>query len=275
MTVAACLAACLTGAILVGVPTPRRTASTASACRDRIHRIHVGRGSVAVCGRVADVRFADRDHGWVLAIGNCATDLGVRVYATSDDGMSWRAFATRLTVNCAAGSGAYMRLRGVGDLTVVATSANACFSAAVRTLDEGLRWYSFSLPACGGDLAFASPVRGWYAGALSSQETPLYETRDGGRSWRVRPLPRPEGYRALGACLVEAPRFGRARAALPAFVRSTSGYARAVYRTVDAGRHWTVTVVGPRRADSRTAGPVPWVPGDGGGSSCPAAEISR
>jgi photosystem II stability/assembly factor-like uncharacterized protein len=244
---------------------------SADRCRDHLQRVHVHAGVVTVCGRVQQVAFTDVRHGWVLAVADCATDLGVRVYRTSDGGASWRAFPTLLTVNCS-GSYAYMRTRGADDLSLVATSANACDTSAVRTLDAGRRWYRFTLPGrCGGDLAFTGLVHGWYAGALWSPTTPLYETRDGGRTWRVHPLPRPNGYDALGPCLTASPRFDGDRALLPAFVRSRSRYTRAVYRTADAGRRWKVTLVGSAHAYRRKQGRVPWEDAMSSNEVCPTA----
>ena len=241
-----------------------------SSCRDRTARVHVGSGSLAICGSVRQVAFVDRRHGWVLAVADCATDLGARIYATSDGGRSWRGPWDAGVVNCAAGSGAYMRPRGTQDLSVVTTLGNACDSEAVRTLNGGRRWYWFSLPWCGGDLVFVTRSHGWYAGTLWGASGPLYETSDGGRSWHVRRLARPAGFNALAPCLVRAPRFRGSRGTFPAFVRSKSHDARATYRTSDAGRHWVVTIAGSPRRYGHEIGLVPWKSSEWDEWNCPS-----
>jgi photosystem II stability/assembly factor-like uncharacterized protein len=157
------------------------------------------------------IDFADARHGWILGYGQQigAPVLQVVLWRTSDGGRSWRRVDR---------TGLPEAGRGVSD--------------------RGNRDSCGSQDSLG--LTFTGAAAGWLTGDTCGGRTPeAWSTHDGGESWRqVTVPPPPGGWPADGTADAEAPVFSTpGNGLLPV---STGPGRLLIYRTQDAGQHWTL-----------------------------------
>jgi photosystem II stability/assembly factor-like uncharacterized protein len=184
----------------------------------------------------------------------------VTVFATTDAGKRWQRVViapgplaglsstdvpTVLGLAAASGRAAWLLLSAGG---IAAGSEDV---ELYRTTDAGRSWRpaavstqgkpsSGGLPAAGvkTGLGFATPRRGWLAGYEGQRPgVRLYETRDGGRTWRAATLPPPGGVAAThDHPLTFAPAFSQAEGVLPSLWPRRKE--TVFYTTRDRGSHW-------------------------------------
>ncbi len=164
----------------------------------------------------------------------------------------------------------------VGEGAAAGSSAQSLWTSA----DEGRTWRFVSRTSTTGEkgalpfscdktgIGFATPLRGFAAGACAGGRAFLYRTDDGGRAWRPIVL---SGLSRC-ACDVDPPRFFGARTgafAVNGFPQSGAGAPVArVYWTSDGGSRWRLTLppLGRLGSASFPAAGVAWVPGTAHGS---------
>jgi photosystem II stability/assembly factor-like uncharacterized protein len=205
------------------------------------------------------------------------------VERSSDGGATWRASAP-VPDRHVAGPGAVRRVDARHFFLAVGEGAAAGSSAqSLWRSDDGAQTWTFvsrtqspSAPQRPGVLpfgcdktgvAFATPTRGWAAGACAGGPAFLYRTDDGGKTWR--PL-RLAGLSRC-ACDVSPPAFANARDGafgVNGFPQEGGKPIFRVYWTSDGGLHWRATrppagrIGAPQIVDGRTA----WVAGAPPGS---------
>jgi photosystem II stability/assembly factor-like uncharacterized protein len=211
--------------------------------------------------QIDDVQFLDSRHGFAAA-GSCVSGTEA-LYETADVGRTWRRVAALETHSCNAGATttiSFINAR-LGWSTVIEPTAS--FARLYRTRDGGRSWKPVrrSLPLVGA-VRFRSANHGWLTGVFR-WPGPMLETRDGGRSFRVRRVRRPTGLQ--GVASYESPVFfGRSgvlatrwgRAAGPRERTSTDAF----FRTSNGGRTWTLisTLRLNPKTDLQTVTPTVW-----------------
>lgn len=184
------------------------------------------------------LQFVDSLHGWCWALGGAAGSMGVDLYGTSDGGASWR----RLSRTTGDGSPSTVGALPFGcDKSLTFTSQTVGWASSFCnggqpyldiSTDGGARWHAvapppfpagvdgggFSLPVVeGADIAVAD------VGAGPGDE--VNTSADGGRSWRVHPLPTPASGQYWNVDLID-----------PTHWCATDG--KYIVSTDDAGVHW-------------------------------------
>lgn len=163
--------------------------------------------------------------------------LGGRVASTTDGGPRWRTvdqvpFPLR-AVAVAPGGSAWIE---VGRCS--AASPDACATSLLLvSADGGIRWSEVRSDEAVSSVSPVSATTAW-AVAAGSEDRPgrLLYTRDGGRRWQLEPTPCTQ-YRGLGTWAVDFPTRGRGWV-MCVSEPATDMQAKALYRTVDAGRSW-------------------------------------
>lgn len=194
-------------------------------------------------GGLVTVQAASRDQAWAAA--------GNHVYRTTDGGQHW--------VDGGPLNGAVRSLY-FADKThgwVLSSLGYTAGSEAVviyRTGDGGQTWLEASrapdaIPrACDkGTIGFDDESRGWIGGTCAGGPAPLFATRDGGMTWRLQPLPSPDGQGVLqGQYAVEPPVFFTDDDAVLAVSGALNGVL--IYVTHNGGADWTLVTSVPAAA---------------------------
>jgi photosystem II stability/assembly factor-like uncharacterized protein len=209
--------------------------------------------------------FADAAHGWVVATGpGDAHGVAALVEEqTSDGGRSWVSHRVAPASPALEESGGLPAQVGFVDgrdgwiLAPRVSSANFSVADLFVTHDGGTSWTQRPAPFAG-EVSFADASTGWIAGGPGSGR--LDVTHDGGVTWTAQALPFPSGQDAAAAVY-----------SAPTFVDATVGYLPVTltgddaivdwFRTVDAGRTWTLrrrvdTHAGSNRPDAAAATPA-------------------
>ncbi len=172
------------------------------------------------------IAFFDARHG-VLAEDDwvCQKAHGCegRILVTQDGGSRWRVIFT----------GA----RGIELFPVRGTQVVFALigDAMLESTDAGLHWHRLDWgPAI---VSFVTPARGWRLGRVTTlaHPPPLYETRDGGRSWITRVDPCKGDYGVPAAMSFAS----KTRGWIVCNTQATAGYqGKAVWMTTDGGGSW-------------------------------------
>jgi photosystem II stability/assembly factor-like uncharacterized protein len=214
---------------------------------------------------VYDVFFSDRQHGWV---GFTDFDRASgRLVRTLDGGRTWEPTDLTARVHQSAGSRVWLYFLGTGHGWAV-QSAAAGGAGIRRSADGGRTWSEYKdLEETRGPVRFQTPRHGW----LASWSSPgswhgLFESFDGGDTWRQRSVDPPEGA-APDTLAYRLPSFYGSRGVLPVAIPDERV---AFYASSDEGRRWrlvtTVPVPGSGRAGIAVASAQVWwvIAGDGG-----------
>ncbi len=194
--------------------------------------------------------FLDSNHGWVI-LGDSSSNSNT-LYRTQNGGATWQSsmvsFFMGNMVFVSASNGWMMADLGAG----VGSDAVAIF----QTTDSGQTWKQTYIndptqPNAGTTLPFGGLKDGitptdmknaWVGGiTYTNGEVYLYQTQDGGQTWKLQPVPIPAGYEqaqfeTIGPQFVTA-----ADAYLSVHVTNQYGMLMAVYYSHDGGSNWALT----------------------------------
>lgn len=196
---------------------------------------------------------------------------GFTVWRTGDGGHTW---------SSASLASAYTKAETTGTISALSLdfsgprhgwlviqpsqTMNSSPGELLATTDGGASWTEIAhaegagratLPA-GGEVSFTSPRDGWLVGGkVGTDDSRLYGTEDGGRSWKLMHLPVPAAVRQQSIrprARPGLPAFGGAhpqRGMLSATIYDVHGLAvqEALYRTADGGAHWAWLSAPPAR----------------------------
>ncbi len=206
--------------------------------------------------RIDDVRFVDRDHGWLSAADvyggfplpkNAPTWRHMEIDRTTDGGRTWHA---SIPPGC-------FQLCGETHLSFVDARRGFAIVAqgVFATTDGGATWSRVARPPFSGEIAFVGARRGFGVSDPARWGGPqeavpigggrVYRTVDGGRSWVRLPL---------GGNADSVTFFGR-DGVVPVRVRTTRGQRLVVHVTHDGGASWT-TRTAPFRLDRQWGVPA-------------------
>ena len=195
--------------------------------------------------------FLDSNHGWVVS-GDPSNPSSGTLYRTQDGGSTWQSSAVDFfmgnLVFVNASNGWMMASLGV------AMGSNAV--AFFQTTDGGQTWKqtyindptqagaASTLPLGGlkDGITPADMKTAWVGGiTYTPGEVYLYQTQDGGQTWKEQPVPIPSGYEQA-QFETSGPQFVTARDAFMA-VHTTNQYGVmvAVYYSHDGGSNWALT----------------------------------
>jgi photosystem II stability/assembly factor-like uncharacterized protein len=244
------------GEAWTSAPTRRAAASsnpcvTVEAPTPVLHTDDGGRtwsqlGDTPVSG---SMYFSDREHGWVVSGGSCATQCtfeAASIARTVDGGVHWELVAQtpehvqggavgRLPLACGKGMLDFLT-------PLIGVLGEGCLSDAVQALltrDGGVTWDTLRLaPANTAADQSTRPIRFSTASVafLYGSDFPtalLFATHDGGHSWERLPLPETQARAANASAPVDVN-----------FVDPLDGYfaGSRLYRTSDGGRSWVPVV---------------------------------
>ena len=185
--------------------------------------------------QLEDVVFTSRLVGWVVT-NDCAAAKAL-VHHTTDGGHTWRSAAVRPT-NCAAGSRLDLSVADSRHAWILDVYENGNLAPLEHTVDGGRTWKEINANApFMGSIEFTTPRDGWLGQSDFAAPAQLYETHDGGRSWRRRRIAAPRGWRGARLFL-ETPTFFGQRGVLPVDLVRGERAAVAFYTTTDGGRTW-------------------------------------
>ena len=176
-------------------------------------------------------------------------------YRTTDGGLSWSRMG-RLPAAVLGAAAPDMVTAQVGWVGAgLGVAGGSSGMAIFRTTDSGAHWRLVELTSynrhtlgavpfmCDKGLAgFSSASTGWVAGSCAGGRPAFWVSRDGGRTWRYQPLPRPSGTGTLTNCqcgftapVFTSPKDGALWASgLP----GRPALSVAAYLTHDGGRTW-------------------------------------
>lgn len=177
---------------------------------------HAWRSVTFRTGDVFQITFVNPRTGWLIAYltGGMMSDL-VEIFRTLDGGMTW------------------VKVASAGD----------------ETMPPGVP--SSGLPRSGkkSGIGFVNATTGWLAGYTPQPDfVYLYETHDGGRTWRRQDLPRVQGRRGEDIVTLPPTFFSPQRGVLPTRVSREKDSGTVVYLTRDGGSTWRPTSMAPAAA---------------------------
>lgn len=194
--------------------------------------------------RLDFVQFQESGHGWSLmtTLGPFAP-VSLRLAKTENSGKSWVTKHVPITEHdrnsyAAGASVSFSDARHGWLMLPFVSSASASFGSIYRTLDGGVHWVQLPPPPVAGAITFTSAVDGWLAGGAGGDE--LYKTRDGGASWTIVSLPRPDAIRVSSWPTVDVPHFYSTNSGVIVVTYShlEGGNTAAVFHTYDGGASW-------------------------------------
>jgi photosystem II stability/assembly factor-like uncharacterized protein len=192
--------------------------------------------------------FLDSNHGWVVSGDPSNSTL----YRTQDGGATWQSNA----VNFFMGSMAFVNASNGWMMADLGGAAGSMGVAIFQTLDGGQTWkqtYTNDPNASGA--ATTLPLSGikdgitpidmknaWIGGiTYTPGEVYLYQTQDGGQTWKQEPIQIPAGY-AQAQFETVGPQFVSAQDAfMPVHITTQNGVMMAVYYSHDSGSNWALT----------------------------------
>ena len=207
--------------------------------------------SVTKLGFGTTYYFLDSNHGWVVS-GDPTNPSGGTLYRTRDGGATWQSNAVDFSFGnlafVSASNGWMMASLGVA----VGSNAVAIF----QTTDGGQTWKqtyindptqpnaASTLPL-GGLKDGITPVdmkNAWVGGVVYTPgEVYLYQTQDGGQTWKLQSVPTPSGYDQAQFETV-GPQFLTAQDAfMPVHISTQNGVMMAIYYSHDGGMNWALT----------------------------------
>ena len=211
------------------------------------------------------VRFVDSDTGLVVAMSGTERQ-GFSLWRTSDGGLTWTSSPlpapTAIDASAPNSVAAPDDLHWFVGLSLQQGLGRPGPGILLASSNGGRTWSRRVLPGSGA-IAFTTPAEGWLAPVAGG----LFQTLDGGHSWRSAPAPAPAGFRSSRP-LAELPTFSDAtHAVLPVTFRHGTRAAVSFLTTVDGGRTWrtAATVTGTRvptpagRVASAVTGATTWL----------------
>jgi hypothetical protein len=174
--------------------------------------------------------FLDERLGWLIASPNGEK---YALFSTSDGGKSWLK-STSLPIDPGWSpeslqfSGAKYGWIALKKLT----GGNFDIGGLLYTTDNGMSWQKLDMPI-GDAVRFTTTEIGWVAGGVGGNE--LYQTLDGGRTWKLVSLPLPKGSRiAVSLPVFTDPLDG----VLPVIFLDPEETQLVIYSTRDGGITW-------------------------------------
>jgi photosystem II stability/assembly factor-like uncharacterized protein len=194
--------------------------------------------------------FLDATTAWLLVSVSSASDTG-RLYHTRDAGDTWQSIQVPF-------AGGDLQFLDTQNGSIMADRGVAAGSQAVdiyHTADSGQTWTLISsaspdnpqsedrLPFAGNKsgMTFLDDSRGWVAGYVPMMgEAYLYQTQNGGKTWRYQSLTFPPGYDQASVTTYAPTFFNQQDGVLPVYL-ATDQPAWDFYFTHDAGNTWQAT----------------------------------
>jgi xanthine/CO dehydrogenase XdhC/CoxF family maturation factor len=154
---------------------------------------------------ISGVFFLNREYGWTVFTqqndGN-GGQAAIAVASTSNGGQSWEVSQI--------GSEALPRIEGIAGVSSIffsdpehgwlmfrlVSSSNFSFGILLKTADGGINWTRLPTPPAAGTLGFSSDQTGWMAGGPAGDK--LWSTNDGGTTWTLTNLPKPNAEAQCG-----------------------------------------------------------------------------
>jgi hypothetical protein len=208
------------------------------------------------------VYFADRQHGWVPLMSTPVDEQPhLQVAMTGNSGASWSYVAVDLThVDYVPSSPPSIASISFSDpmhgwMLIDASSSQLSRRGYLfRTTDGGMHWRLLPAPPIDGGISFGSARNGVMADPLNPyNDTAIWHTKDGGRTWAASLLPFPE---RCSKCVVDqisrAFFYDAEDAVLTAIIRAPGidDFVSVEYGTTDGGATWSVNGRSPPRASN-------------------------
>jgi photosystem II stability/assembly factor-like uncharacterized protein len=196
--------------------------------------------------------FLDSNHGWVVS-GNPQSDPPTgTLYRTQDSGATWQSSA----VNFFMGNMAFVNASNGWMMASLSVAMGSNAVAIFQTTDSGATWKqtyvndpnqpgaATTLPL-GGLKDGITPTdmnNAWVGGiTYANGVIYLYQTQDGGATWKLQPVQIPAGYEQAQFETV-GPQFVNAQNAyMPVHTTNQYGTLMAVYYSHDGGANWALT----------------------------------
>jgi photosystem II stability/assembly factor-like uncharacterized protein len=194
--------------------------------------------------------FLDSNHGWFVS-GNPSSSTNT-LYRTQDGGVTWQSS----TVNFSMGNLVFVNASNGWMMATLGVAAGSNAIAIFQTSDGGQTWKqtyindptqpnaATTLPL-GGLKDGITPVdmnNAWVGGITYAPGVIyLYQTQDGGQTWKLQSVPIPSGYDQAQFETV-GPQFVSAQDAfMPVHTTNQYGTVMAVYYSHDGGSNWALT----------------------------------
>ena len=194
--------------------------------------------------------FLDSNHGWVVS-GDPSSSSNT-LYRTQDGGATWKSS----TVNFFMGHMAFLNASNGWMMADLGAGAGSDAVAILLTTDGGGTWKQTYIndptqPNAGTTLPFGGLKDGitpmdmknaWVGGiTYNNGVIYLYQTQDGGQTWKQQSVPVPAGYEQAQFETI-GPQFVTATGAyLSVHVTNQYGTLMAVYYSHDGGSNWALT----------------------------------
>ena len=195
--------------------------------------------------------FLDSNHGWVVTADSSNPSSGT-LYRTQDGGSTWQSSA----VNFFMGTMVFVNSSNGWMMADLGAGAGSDAVAIFQTTDGGQSWKQTYIndptqPNAGTTLPFGGLKDGiiptdmknaWVGGiTYTNGEVYLYQTQDGGQTWKQQSVPIPAGYEQAQFETV-GPQFVTAQNAfMPVHVTNQYGMLMALYYSHDGGANWALT----------------------------------
>ena len=195
--------------------------------------------------------FLDSNHGWVVA-ANPSNPSGGTLYRTQDGGSTWQSSA----VNFFMGTMVFINASNGWMMADLGPGAGSDPVAIFQTTDSGQTWKQTYIndptqPNAGTTLPFGglkdgiTPIdmkNAWVGGiTYNNGVIYLYQTQDGGQTWKLQPVQVPAGYEQAQFETVGPQFVTAADAYLSVHVTNQYGTLMAVYYSHDGGLNWALT----------------------------------
>jgi len=206
---------------------------------------------VAKLGFGTTYYFLDLDHGWVVS-GDPSNPSAGTLYRTQDGGATWQSNA----INFSFGNLVFVSPSNGWMMSSLDVGVGSNAVAILQTIDGGQTWKqtyandptqpnaASTLPHGGlkDGITAVDMKNAWVGGVVYAPGVVyLYQTQDGGQTWKQETVPIPSGYDQAQFETV-GPQFLTAQDAfMPIHVSSQNGVMMAVYYSHDGGTNWALT----------------------------------